>query len=55
MAEKIKRVDKHIKLSQNTAWRLNRYIERVFGYHKPMSAIIEKAIVEFLDKEDSKQ
>lgn len=56
MAEKVERVDKHIKLSKDTAWRLNRYIEKMFGkYHHPMSAIVEKAIVEYLDKEESKQ
>ena len=56
MPEKVERVDKHIKLSQDTSWRLNRYIEKMFGkYHKPVSAIVEKAIVEYLDREDSKQ
>ena len=51
----IERVDKHIKLSKEIAERLDRHIEKVFGYHKPMSAIVEKAIVEYLNKEDSKQ
>ena len=50
----IERVDKHIKLSKEIAGRLDRYIDREFGYHRPVSAIIEKAIVEYLNKEDNK-
>jgi len=50
----IKRVDKHIKLSKETALRLDMYLAKVFGYHRPVSAIVEKAIVEYLNKEESK-
>lgn len=44
-------IDKHIKLSIETARRVDIYLERMYGtYHKPFSAIVEKAITEFLDR-----
>ena len=51
----VERVDKHIKLSKEISERLDRYIDKEFGHHKPFSAIVEKAIVEYLNKEDNKQ
>ena len=50
----IERVDKHIKMSKEIASRLDVYIDKEFGYHRPVSAIIEKAIVEYLDREEGK-
>jgi len=49
-----KGIDKHINLSIETARRLEFYLERTYGsYHKPFSAVVEKAITEFLDRAEN--
>jgi len=51
-----KGIDKHINLSIETARRLEFYLERTYGsYHKPFSAVVEKAITEFLDRAENGQ
>jgi len=51
-----KGIDKHINLSLETARRLEFYLERTYGsYHKPFSAVVEKAITEFLDRAENGQ
>lgn len=47
----VKSVDRHVKLSLETAKRLDDYLEKTYGsFHKPLSAVTEEAIIEFLNK-----
>lgn len=44
---------RHIYFTQPTLKRLERYIRRNFGGHHALSMIVQKAVDEFLDKEET--
>ena len=44
----------NVYLSEETKERLAEYRHRVWGNHHSLSAIIQRAIKEFLDREDEK-
>ena len=46
------RHDRHIHLTEKTIERLERYLKRNFGGHRALSMICEKAIIEYLDRQE---
>ena len=41
-----------IRLSDNTLERLHKYLEKLYGEHRGLSLTMERAIREFLDREN---
>lgn len=46
-----KRPSTHICFKGDTLERLREYVERLYGAHRAMSAVVDRAVREFLDRE----
>lgn len=45
---------RHIYFTEPTLTRLERYLRENFGTHRALSMIVQKAVDEFLEKNDNK-